>query len=261
MVEIRSSEEVTRFLEDAPLEWAQIIILRTALRVFPLCAPEEQYGLTLSICRALFISWAAVAWPAPEIMDAANRATVAIANAYMVAHITRTSAGDATNAALHAVAIAGFDAATAARFNMEDALGVALHVGIGADTASAAAAAADTVWSELGLDATRLREADGNSTVLHAPLWTQIVVPSLLGAWSTRKAELMARTDEHWSGWVGWYDRLLTGESQTFFGLTPNDDKAFCIWLASESNIFWERPAAAVNKEILDRLTELRPRS
>jgi len=84
-LQIDSPKELEAWLQDKPADWAQLIAVRSALRVFPLVfsvvgisedrLPAAQaQGLILSVWRAVFISWAARKYPARDMKIAATTA-------------------------------------------------------------------------------------------------------------------------------------------------------------------------------------------
>lgn len=81
-LEIKDQDSLQRWLEDKPVEWAQLIALRAALRVFPLVLevlentererPASIQALTLSVWRCLVMSSIARKYPTDDMRAAAH---------------------------------------------------------------------------------------------------------------------------------------------------------------------------------------------
>ena len=168
-VEISSRQELEEWLTDKPVEWAQVIAARSALRVFPLVLdvarlPDRvlplgrKQGSILQVFRANLISWAARKFPAHEMgaaisgaarAAAAARAARAAAYATYAAYATTDAARAAATAAAYATtayatsarAAAYARAATTARAAADAVSARAAATAAAADAAAAARAA------------------------------------------------------------------------------------------------------------------------
>ena len=256
MPSITTREEVEDWLDGKPREWAQLLAVRAALRVFPLVdPPEAQFELTLAVLRTLFISWAAAAWPTSKTRIAVSASytnAVAVANAIGNALIGVADVAAGGHVAWPAADAAARAAATYLHVHQDAVAGAAAN-------ACAAAAAAGTahLWSEIQHDVAELEMLEAPYNVLALrPLWRG--TRELGGRWQAMKSTLRARRDEHWEPWIGWYERRLGGRSLVFAGLTARGNEDFCISLATESGAFWDRPVSFVNAEIEARLEQAR---
>ncbi|WP_425419096.1 P-loop NTPase fold protein [Oricola indica] len=161
---INSQEDLEGWLDDKPVEWAQAIAARAALRVFPLVLPvafrEGGENLILQSFRASFISWAARKYPAHDMI------TPAFASA--------TPAVAAATPAV-AAATAAFASANAA-FASADVNAVASATATAADAAAKAAAFADAsdasanIWRAISEDCRWLLDSK-NASLIDQQLW------------------------------------------------------------------------------------------
>jgi hypothetical protein len=172
--EIGSGEDLERWLEDKPADWAQAITARVALRMLPLAFQLidldnnnrkniNPHAIVLETFRAIFISWACRKYESYEmntaVRAAARAADVAAYGAYVL-----DLAGDAVRAvaraadAAHIVYVAHV-AADVAR--------------LAADAAHAAAdfKAADGIWSAIATDCEWLEGNGEDGRLIDQPLW------------------------------------------------------------------------------------------
>jgi hypothetical protein len=68
------------------------------------------------------------------------------------------------------------------------------------------------IWDAAWEDVLRL-ENGGNNTqsLLMQPLWLKSPPQYVLDDWRHLSARLLARADEHWGGWIDWYEARLAG--------------------------------------------------
>ncbi|GEM_PF-2745238 len=260
-LEIRSKEDLENWLSDKPVEWAQVIAARCALRLFPLVFQiigSSKAGLDQATCdrlllqtfRANFISWAARKYPARDMITV-------VAAARVSANSASRAAATVTRAATHAIAAA---AVTAARATANSA--AARAAATTAARAVAAVTAKKPVLQALTEDCRWLAENDGN--LIDAQLWLldvrgdenyaaniPIWVRNPLDAFAPRSSE----TAGSWQLIANWY-RAVIGNTR---GTEPRSlwGEAVDIEIAMQPNEFWtideERPA----EQILDEIAEL----
>lgn len=223
MVEISSPEKLKDWLKDKPVNWAQVLTCRIALRTMPLInevvsQSEFHYKntkyLTISVSRALLISGVAAYSSTPEISNAAARA------AYTADAARAADAADAADAAVYA--------------------------------ALAAAYTADAAYTVLSDDMQWLQTShvDNNSPqqLLALPLWHDNQNP-LNADWQALKQSLLA-LDPNWQFWVDWYQAKLDGTQHP--GLKQAQQNDLYYKIATFPNHLWEEGAEAVNQHIAE---------
>lgn len=245
-LQIESPEELEAWLQDKPLEWAQTIAVRCALRVFPLVfsiadnretQSETRQRFILSAWRAIFISWAARKYPAHDMRAAATAASRAAASRTDSAVVT------VARAAAYADRAAAYAARAATAKN---------HAAASADTAKAARADAyasvaskDQIWSAISADCRGLASDDRSLiaqslwlTDAQADDWSEMNAP----AWVREALESFERFEIARSGAWGlisaWYRAILPDR----MGAKPSssfDEKAD-IEIAMQRKEFWE---------------------
>lgn len=223
-LQFEDRKELEAWLQDKPVDWAQALSARTALRIFPLlfeiaAIPESKLaarltqGLILAAWRATFISWAARTYPAHDM-----RATAA------------TAAATAARAAARATA----DVATAAT------------------AAAAAARATAAIWGAVSADARVLhlsdRPDDAVSRLIAMPLWIEPIAES--ERFQTNSPEFTRRAFDRFANldWVrghrwemitDWFVAVLpndkTGKPHSLFGERAD------IEIATQPDKFWDR--------------------
>lgn len=260
MATITDHDELRSWLDGKPAEWVRVIAVRASLRLPPLeTVPDSHPKLTLSVFRALLVSWAATMWPRPGMNPFASASANAVRGS--VASILNSVSEDVSN---HTAKSASIRAA--AYVTVDDAIvDAARAVSDYADFYTHAFRPGSTsgLWEELQHDVETLeaggRDIDVSSTLIRTRLWS---IPGtnreIDRLWRGTKTTLLARSDEHWAPWIEWYDRCLNGEAILFEGLTVRGAKAFSLSLASEKEGFWNRPVAIVNAEVEERLAEAR---
>lgn len=106
--EIKDLEGLQAYLATRSIEEAQLVALRSALRMLPVTAsspsdrPDWQRRLTLACFRALFVSWAARNYPAHEMIADAAAAAATYAATYAADAAARAAGRTATLAAIRA---------------------------------------------------------------------------------------------------------------------------------------------------------------
>ncbi|WP_394688341.1 P-loop NTPase fold protein [Hoeflea sp.] len=263
-LDIRDEKSLRSWLEGKPAEWAQLIALRAALRVFPLvleglgesAAPERArfQELTIAVWRCLLISSVAPKYPTDEMRASAS----ASASAYAASARAAAAADDAAYAAYAAAAsgdaaYAAYAAAASAASASPSAADVAADAAYAAARVAAARAvsAADSAaWETVRSDC-QILARDGPEPLESAPMWLEqqpqpngeakqvIAIPR----WVADAAASLAKNLASLLGpdaelIADWYRPLLAGDatadwSQMFLGERARK-------LALREDAFWE---------------------
>jgi hypothetical protein len=251
-LEIKDRETLQAWLEDKPVEWAQLIALRAALRVFPLvledvdeiAAPNKTIyqEVMLAVWRCLLISSVACEYPTDEKRAAASAAA--------------SAARDPSNAA----SIAGYSAARAAAYASVAASDPAKAPASAADAAKAARAAPDDkAWGAVIADAQWL-EANGTD-LENQPLWLDDVrgngkFRANFPPWARKPFDAFAGSElartTSWGLIVDWYRALLpndmTARPRNLFG------DEIEIEIATQPDGFWSRENP---QEVMDDIARI----
>ncbi len=221
---IDSREALEAWFEDKPVDWAQVVAARAALRAFPVVfaivdvpdrylSPDRKQRLTLQVFRASLLSWVARLYPAHDL----------------------TTLADAAAAAVYAAAAAA---------------------------AAPRAAVAAVSWEAFTADCAFLEKAEDSAALINTPLWLKEVRSSLsyqtnMPDWARGPMDTFL-ADPQWGGkpeWaliVKWYQALLPGGGAdtplSYFG-----EKAD-IEIATQPDDFWtindDRSAEDILREI-----------
>lgn len=248
--DFRNERELKVWLEDKPLEWAQVIAHRAAMRVLPIVAREwridaptpKSERLTLAIFRANLISRVALMLPTRDVT------TFASASA---AHLTKLSPSpiSAVRVACEAAALA--DRATSAVRSTVSARKSAARATNSASVAAAMQASA-SIWRIVLDDAEWLMDKSGGhasdqvAELLSEPLWN-----GRAPNWSRGVFDRLVRAtgggDSNWAHWTGWYSAVTA-----FDGGTTSDyfSQALELKIAEQPDEWWKRGAEAVNADI-----------
>ena len=261
MAEIRSREDLERWLKGKPNEFAQVIAARAALRALPYAFADRVKtkwvkGYALSLIRATAISWAARNIPAHDMAVAAHAAARAADPAADVAADVAYAAARAA-----AAADASFAADAAAR-----AADAAANAAVDASFAAFAAANA-AVWDNISADCDWLGTSSDGATdarrLTREPLWPRPSPEWWQQAWDYATAHLTA-LDPSYQVWIDWYNRRISGNRAAFD--IPGDtnrieDKKILVALADATNEeFWAKGATHVNTTLQSWIDEARAR-
>jgi len=255
-VKITSRDELKAWLEDKPREWAQVIALRSALRVLPLsCDPHNWTNkkfnarFTSTVFRAMAVSSVASRFPADDIVRSAGAASTAVffaveadSGASNTASIAASAADAAViNAANHtaAAASAPFFAASAA-----------------AHAEAAPAAAAAVVWVQVSNDCVRLNDGVTPLALAGEPIWRER--PDWFQAAWGRAAQWLSRPEHGFWIWREWYYGRLEGLRHAFDRFDDAADEAFGRWIVEQDDEWWKREPREVNADIKAKVEELR---
>jgi hypothetical protein len=210
VVKIYSSGDLETWLQSQRENWAHVFAARVALRVLPIWQEARRLGLEkdfpevilFPLFRATAISWAAARQtrlPLWIAMDTANAAT----NAARIA---------ATSEASRFAAFAAVSAAqtTTSADTMEPPFVSAARAATYAARSAALCAPADTIWTTVSSDATRVEQGTTASDLLRLPLWPGQQPPEIANLWLEMRRDLLA-TKQDWDVWIIWYEDRLDG--------------------------------------------------
>lgn len=219
----QDSRKLEIWLLDKPIEWAQVIAARAALRVFPTVL-DARPDLILHTFRAIFISWAARKYPDQDMRTAAyatytkdSFSSAADYSAYVTSLIEATSAAKG----------ASITASTAATIFDDD------H---------------SVFWKTVSFDASLLEQKGQTNVLIDQPLWLVEENDQTNQNFKDAFDWVLERLDEfanneaqenkHWQLIVDWYKALLPTELKqkpySFFG-----EKAD-LAIATQPDEFWE---------------------
>jgi len=245
---INSPGELEAWLKDKPVEWARVIAHRAAMRVLPLVAEEwksdrpfeRKQALTLALFRANLVARAACYRPNVE-MEPFLRASADLADAAHDALAVAYAAAFAAISAFESVsAKAAIQAVDAATFQVSDAA---------------------VLWRAVSMDAQWLA-AIGKPTqnnfrnLLHEKLW--LSRDSAWGVYNLRELRIALmenlEIDDLKGGKIGGWAPLLNWYRQVSFFIMPHEGSKFSpeleLKIATQSDEWWNRSAAAVNADI-----------
>lgn len=277
MVEIASAEDLRKWLEDKPRDWARLIAARTALRVLPYAfrqpTNDERFPeFGISLFRAAAISWAARNFPAHDMRKtadaAANAAALyegfavgAVANAATNHDNVLVSVTDAFDEAT-----AAYNAITSATYSTADPAAAAYNT---ADFANHtyAATAPTAIWRALSADCDWLDQQDDTKAaarrLTREKLWLTPAPEGLHRIWQDGAVRLRA-LDPSFQVWIDWYDRRIRGERAAFD--IPGDknrveDKKILARLADATDEdFWGKGVEYVNTTLQGWIDDARAR-
>lgn len=251
-LKFKDGKALEAWLKDKPVDWAQAIGARSALRVFPLVfsvahlpasksTAGQTQGLILRTWRAVFVSWAACKYPAPDMRAAATTAAD-VRNVYparaasAARHASRAASRAASGIAATAIAIGATNAAAAA----------ATEIAADADAEIWAAILADCQWL-----------SNNGKGLIERPLWPSDVrgntkFQANFPPWAREEFDAFAAGElaktTSWSLIVSWYRAVLpnsmSGKPRSLFG-----EKAD-VQIAMQPDKFWDREPETVLKVI-----------
>ena len=248
--QISSPEALREWLADKPVEWAQIVASRVALRCIPDIAWAAEHwvrGPAIMSFRGVAISWAARNFPAHDMAFSVENAVLA----------------DRDSGTVHAVVAAAAnnsgDAAAAACFAARNAANSANE----ASYRDARAAVWACIRNDCGWLAVRLGDQSSSRVLSRRSLW----LGHALAGWQREWRELAHRLhqiDSNYSVWIDWFERRIRGERAAFD--IPGDkgrkeDKKILIRLAEATDEgFWGKGHEYVNATLKGWLDEARER-
>jgi hypothetical protein len=256
-VNLLGRQAVEYWLQDKPVEWAQAIAVRAALRVWPLVFAVSDSAdegdslampdLVLQVSRAGFISWVARTYTTSDVTKFAVSADTSAASAAR-AFTNLASAARPSGASTNCNS-AAYGAAYAARASSVGYSAAAYA----ADTVTASAGGSTTLWNALSADARRLIAIDDPSRLLQFPLWLsgklipdgQLLEPEgdsvpdwVCDMLASFEATVLVQKGD-WGLWLDWYRALLPADPNkaphSAFGQKAD------LEIATQPAQFWER--------------------
>jgi hypothetical protein len=272
MAQITSRKELEAWLKDKPVDWAQGIAARAALRMFPYSFNDqvldrfvEEYAMHL--LRAVIVSWIARNFPIHEIAIAAHAATRvadyvsynAFDRRYSTTHEAAGAVGDAVRVAENFIDRAAVDAISKAAAAANRS---AYFYGSSRHSFDAPGA---TVWNNTDYDCEWLTNQDAvndASRMLMAQLLWPLGLPEGSDEVLTIATTRLLALDPTYQVWINWYNRRIEGHDAAFD--IPGDtnrihDKAILVRLADASDEdFWGKGATYVNTTLQGWIDEAR---
>jgi len=279
LAEITDRESFEKWLEGKPVEWAQVLAVRVALRVLPLVAqvfdaesikPKYPQHLIFTSWRAIAISWVARKYPTHDIAHAARAAAdaasaadafaFAAADAVAFAAARAANAADAADAAARAAFAADAVVFAAARANYVVAFSL-FAVTRAADDAFAAAG----FWSALNRDAEFLAAYKGTpefsaQALAEQVLWLNDEGENVIPDWAVDEFKNLTINlsgfNDNWQVWGEWYQSRLDGKES--WGLNAENAETLMLRISEQENDWWEQGPSIVYAEIAGWLSDLR---
>ncbi|MFD1626531.1 hypothetical protein [Azospirillum griseum] len=281
-LKLNNPDELEDWLKDKPAAWSQIIAFRSALRVLPalgdLTNPPQvgpklnrDKNLIIVAFRSNLLSSALHTHQADRIISAA--ADDAADATYRAVNSAVGNVAGAMQAAAGAVTAAGCAAAASAAAHDDD-VEVARNCAtqtVGSATYAAADAAYEDnddykdddgvrrLWLSISLDALWLElhkefpSPKRSALLARQPLWHGNAPKRLQAKWHhLANSELATR--HRFECWIRWYEALSPFDATT----TPRDafGEALTRRIATQSNVWWKRPAEEINTDIARWLAE-----
>lgn len=260
------------WLQDQPAEWAQVVAVRGALRVFPLVLsvaqiPDKEFsrdlkqGLIVSAWRALFISWASCNYP-PKDMDAFFSSPSAFSAA-------RAAAAAGVSSASSRAAAAARAASSAADASISSASAAPAVSAVFSAALAADAGDPNVVWDAVSADA-RFLQAEGSPEdaglrLLAMPLWIDPIAESEkhqtnAPAFTRQAYDDFANLDwvrnHRWELITDWYKAILPddrdAEPRSLLG--ENAD----VEIATQPDEFWNREPEIVLEAVAEIVARAR---
>lgn len=250
-----NSADLESWLSTKPLEWSQVIALRSALRVLPLVAEFHPYkalsdaqkaDLYLATFRAIHSCWAVLRYPRRVSASYALQASRASSRIIGQA-ATITGAPDlarvpyAASDAAHSVGQADFQIAIRSIKNSEIA------------ASSALASAKQSFWDGVDADVAKLIESasrDSSTNIQSAAsqrIWRK-GRPSWAYEAHRRLSQRIKLVNGPWDCWLEWYDARMKGLSD--FSLSPQWSEEVSARISNQSDSWWAEGSAYANRHI-----------
>lgn len=266
-IELRSREDVERFLANKPREWAEILAARAALRVVPLLAPifsgalrgrkPKPEDIFLTLVRGMALPWLAALLPSSgqglRVAAAAAVSAAYIAGRTSIDEPFRPPSVRAANAARATVAAgAAYAAAYAARATTEAAAAL---------NARTSVYAADSTFEVFSRDAARLASngrADGLRSV---PLWDVGAMADVITDGWSRLSKVLRQAEgaPDWSlVWIDWYEAIRDGRAP--WGLPRETGEQILVEAMLWPQEEWDKGALHINRRIAGLIEAARER-
>ncbi len=253
-VEITSSVELEKWLEDKPEEWAQVIALRAALRTFPLlCDPSEFNDLEVDVQKTLsFIFGMALS---------TGDCSFEIKSDFIMkstdAHLLDQSGELVGNRPLHNAMSAASETVYLLAYPWQNKMSAANAVEMGA-MAIADKSARLAFWQSVSDDCHALGQNVSARTILKRQLWKNR--PNWFDLKWLAATSWLSGSNLGFEIWREWYYGRLEGLSHAFANFDADADEAFYKQILSYDDDWWSREPREVNadiKELVDSLRKL----
>lgn len=278
IADIDSRETLEDWLKDKPVAWAQLIALRSALRVWPLTInpldipsymgqrPHEG-SLLVNSWRANFLSALACTWLCDDVRRASMFSNVVEDAAFAVQYVFgfADTANDAV-AAGEVTAHAAFCSHKFIRSNMVSGTAANASPTVATDAANAAFAdsvygadaASAAAWETVRAEC-RILSDDGPDALASMPLWimwaddgegiTTVTPPKAVTAAMDRLPDLTQIFGPNASLFAAWYEAHFNGGKRLFTDERARD-------LALKADGFWQFGDEKGARALVDRIAE-----
>ncbi|MEM7301424.1 MAG: hypothetical protein AAF468_10105 [Pseudomonadota bacterium] len=270
-----SKEELREWLENQPIEFAQVMAARAALRVLPIAVHFEQQDefndvrvdeIAQCVFRALLISQAATRYFKRDLTTAAGTAAHATATAAKALEATTRSGSAAVLATVDVLNSA--DRAVWINHRPKNYLLAADSVLLAAYAVSFARNAdrrefpngAEEMWRECKIEAVNMLQDDRASKLVaiglvDRPLWLDGKPPEQIAVALERLTKIEEQSS-NWNPWLEWYICVLEGTKP--WGLNEPYAEELTLKIAKQPNDFWDQGAEVVNAQIAQWLEDHR---
>jgi hypothetical protein len=251
--EIKSRDDLKRWLDGRSVAEARVIASRAALRVLPLISGIDLFLYdrrrnvaisTSSVFRASSLAWVASKYPR-QTNDLSRVKARTVADYALWASVLPEDIDPSELAAIFDPTNAALAAAAAVRTAY-----YADAANSSANTANYAATGAieEKVWQSVSADALALSEGLAPELQANRPLWPGGVPLHVSAEW--QKLIQSLPPNEDWDIWTAWYERRLTGR------LYPESYELVFARVPDEA---WKKGPAAANAWIKAELAKLEP--
>jgi hypothetical protein len=284
MAQITSRKQLERWFKGKPLEWAQIIAARAALRVLPCAftARTDDFWVeayTQSMFHANAILWIAFNLPDHDIDDAVSLISRVFTDAADAARGAGRGAADAADAAREAIralddVVNADGAASAGHFSAEAAADAAYNDAVALDNTAytnhhaVATAARAVTWANLSHDCDWLEDNKDINRLGRERLWPLGKPEEWDKIWVFGSKRLIAFPppyNQNCSVWIDWYNRRVKGKRAAFDipgDTNRTEDKKILARLTDASNEdFWNKSITYVNTTLQSWIDEARERA
>ncbi|MDO1582384.1 toll/interleukin-1 receptor domain-containing protein [Rhizobium oryzicola] len=254
IADIADRKSLAVYLQDRPIAEAQVLALRSAIRVMPLIVSPNR-RLTLETFKAALFSWSARSFPAYEKTFLAVASQSLGGGGVAVAGSARGGVPIISSALVVLSRNARVAVRRAAR--SADPASAALAVASVASIARTAAtdATGEVVWHAIASDLVSMRHASVG-VCLTEPIWPQGRVPHELLDWEVAFRSALDAFSPDWQLIYTFYQALRDGV--TPFARLGEEVGPVMLALAQEDGAFWARKPDIVMRDLAERL-ETRP--
>jgi hypothetical protein len=272
--QINSAEKLREWLQDKPIEWAQWVALRAALKALPYIAhsgSDWRKKFALLPFGALFTSWMQLSNSWIFIRTDANRANARFGGESFDFKLykSQTIAANAADASYHSA-----DAQSRSMHLLSDCVQAVekAAAAYGEDSKQkygpdfGPSIAVTTFWGSIASDCQHISDWPGQHPAYQLsnyPLWDQLF-PYWVQNLKPKLARKLLDIDQNYDVWIDWYERRIWGKRAAFD--IPGDkrrveDKRILRRLAEATDEdFWGKGHEYVNATLKGWLDEARAR-